>query len=482
MERKWPPKPHKYPVVFKLGNETTGLLKSVNHDQLESYNKNKKKRKKVIWETDHCFNFDVSFYLHHDIINSQTKKVNDFIIMLNGLNEIHNSHYSHYDRIGAALAYRNYGVALHPTPFHLNRTPYMLEKNKEFYKGKQKWPKAPGMRDMKRIPAVSMLKNPENILYNFEQTKNEIKHFAKTINRDIPFSGKDEKFFYNHFLDADIKLNLIGYSMEGLQALYTFLCSPGLFNRCILINSGINIHNLNPKPIDIDIKEWATMAKGAERIFKKTKHKFESPEILYNVLFDSTKEIDAFSDIAHKVLFISGSADKVARTKYLPYSASQKGLNVLEISGLEHPLHSPVFDTWFPSIVRAINLFLRSPDEQALSADVVLENLGKINAQGECWNKLILNVLSSKRKTAKFMDVSNNLVLEKLFECIDHVFHEDFLKYYIMSKRFFKDDQELLRAMERRERMTRKTKATSQKEPKIKTAKKDKVRRKKKKK
>ncbi len=53
--------------------------------------------------------------------------------MLNGLNEIHNSHYVHYDRFGEAFASHGVGSMLLPTPFHLNRTPYLTKDDRESY-------------------------------------------------------------------------------------------------------------------------------------------------------------------------------------------------------------------------------------------------------------------------------------------------------------------------------------------------------------
>lgn len=447
MERNWPPKSHRMPVIFKLGNETTGILKNVVARISNYY---QKMLEDTFFETRHCFDFDVSFYFPHHITSSEDLKVDNFLIMLNGLNEIHNYHFAHYDRIGAALAFRGLGVGLHPTPFHLNRIPYITADKREEYekKGTQTWPKAPGTTDMKRHPSHSLMRDPTTLFFCFDQTAMELRDFALTIKQDPPTRSIDSAF-YNHFIHKNATVDLLGYSMGGLQALYTFLRYPGNFHRCILINSGVNINQLNPKPVNIPKKEWDNMAKSAQKSFSKVAKNLSDPDLLNGVLFGFKDFNNAFKELSDRILFISGGADKVADARKLHDLKSKSGLNLIEIAGLSHPLHSPIFDRWFPLIINAIELFLTSPKDKSLplSAEDILKRLMVFKIKGERWDKALRGVDQSSR----YIDENHNLLLEEILEEISTP-AEDFLKYYFMSKRYYQHDEELLRAIEREEK------------------------------
>jgi len=270
MPRTWPPKSHRYPTVFKPGDDASGILKSVTPDLTEYFRA--ALSKDTFFETEHCFDFDVSFYFPNRVIAGPDQKVDSIIVMINGLNEIHNYHFNHYDRFGMSFARRGLGAALHPSPFHLNRTPFLLEAKRAAYESKpegcaQSWPKAPGTKDMKRHPSNSMLRNPGSLFHCFDQTAQELHHFAASLKREVARETRDNRSFYDHHLHRNARVSLLGYSMGGLQALYTFLSYPGMFERCILVNSGVSIDQLNPKPVGITKGKWTQMASDARREF-----------------------------------------------------------------------------------------------------------------------------------------------------------------------------------------------------------------------
>lgn len=122
--RSWPPTSHKYPVAFNAGQEATGILKSIAVTLLPYYQKMLDRRDRV-WTCDHVREFDLSIYVPLDLLDRRKARINNVVIMLNGLNEVSHLHYSHYDRIGARLASRGIGAILYPTPFHLNRAAYL---------------------------------------------------------------------------------------------------------------------------------------------------------------------------------------------------------------------------------------------------------------------------------------------------------------------------------------------------------------------
>jgi len=452
MERLWPPQQHRLPVVFKMGNETTGLLKSVHWEPHRHFRDRIKNG--TFFVTDHCFDFNLSFYFPHQVTSSPSTVVSDFVIMLNGLNEIHHYHYGHYDRLGASIAFRGMGAALHPTPFHLNRTPFLEADNRKAYEERaaaegrepQKWPTASGTNNMKRHPARAMMSDPTTLYYCFEQTSNEARDFARLLKREDRLHNEKDKVFYDHFVEPSARVSLLGYSMGGLQALYTFLRYPGLFDKCILINSGVSVDQLNPKPVNIPKDQWDRMAIAAQEAFSEVESDLEDPSLLYEVLFDFEKHIDAFQKVASRVLFISGGADRVAEAEKLQRLAGDEGLNLLEIAGLSHPLESPVFDRWFPLIIEAIELFLRAPRRASLSAAEILSKLASFKIQNVRWDRAIREGRQDQEPV--YADRSHNLELEEILERIDGD-GEEFLKYYVMSKRYFHDDEELLRAMER---------------------------------
>jgi hypothetical protein len=132
--RQWPPKSHKFPATFYLGKETVGILKNINVNFVDFYDKivndsiEKAKNEKFHWVCENMKSFDLSFYIPMQIMNSPDQKIKNVLIMLNDLNEIRHIHYSHYDRIGVSLASHGIGAVLYPTPFHLNRASYLEER------------------------------------------------------------------------------------------------------------------------------------------------------------------------------------------------------------------------------------------------------------------------------------------------------------------------------------------------------------------
>ncbi len=67
MDRHWPPRQRNLPVVFFKGNETTGLLKSISVE-LSDYYKSQFSESSNFFKTDHCFTFDVSYYLGNYVV------------------------------------------------------------------------------------------------------------------------------------------------------------------------------------------------------------------------------------------------------------------------------------------------------------------------------------------------------------------------------------------------------------------------------
>lgn len=447
MERLWPSRPHCLPVVFKTGNETIGLLKSIKPSFSNYYSQ--LVNKPTLWEIGNCFYFDCSFYFPHQIMTCVDEKVDNVLVMLNGLNEIYNNHYMHYDRIGAALAFRQFGVVLYPTPFHLNRTPYLKIDKRETYENRhdhqQTWPSAPGTPDMKRFPSASLTRDPTYLLHCFDQVHRELVDFAHVLKRDIPRENEIDKTFYDHFIHRNAKVSLLGYSMGGHQALYTFLSNPGLFDRCILINSGVSIQNINPVPVSISVEQWKKIVEGIRTNFDSVKQDIDNHPLLNEVLFGFIKKAKALTDVSSKILFISGGADNVTSPAYLPRPFS--GLNKLEIASLGHPLSSPTFDRWFTLVANAIELFMKSPAKEGASAQVILDKLMEFKIQGISWDQHIISQYGAQEKT--YLDDGLNLYMEKyVYQITDQ--KEEFMRLYIMSKRYWKDDAELLRAMERR--------------------------------
>lgn len=454
MERIWPPQPHRFPVAFKLGNETTGVLKSVSARPSSYYEgrlQEARRRGGTFFETDHCFNFDCSFYFPHQVTGSPSRTVNNVLIMLNGLNEIHNVHFAHYDRIGAALAFRGLGVVLYPTPFHLNRTPYLVAGRRNEYESRddcaQNWPRAPGTKDMKRHPSVDLMKDQTPLFACFDQTAREVIEFAKTLKRRQKHEGAIDATFYDHYIAPDAQISLLGYSMGGLQALYTFLLEPKLFHQCVLVNSGVAITELNPKPVGISLRNWRDMARNAKSRFNSSRLPFLDRGLLQDVLFGFKTHSDLFNEAASRLLFISGGADPVANPRYLSRLVSDQGLNLMQIAGLAHPLESPVFDWWFFLIVNAIHHFLTAPSADNLSAEAIVVALRHFRIDGLRWDKWLLRG-QQPQESVYINRADQNLLLEEFFERFQAQ-AESFLRLYVMSKRYFGNDAELLRAMER---------------------------------
>lgn len=485
--RAWPPRPHAFPVTFNLGKETTGLLKGIKVQLLPYYqeildkHRGNRKSGKSHWVCDHVEQFDISFYVPHDAMQIPDNRLDHIVIMVNGLNEIDHIHYAHYDRLGAALAFRGLGAALYPTPFHLNRTPYIDRRFEGMYrqfprpkdnpKPLQKWPEAPGAMTMSRRPHCGMMRHPGAIFHCFEQTSRDLVQLAKTIQGSASASGAGAEYdqlFYDYLFDRTRRphVSLLGYSLGGLQVLYTFLKEPELFDHCILVNSGANLKGIRTKPVGIRDNEWDTIVRNAINLRNEIPDSIAAPhrtildQVLFNRPFEPGEANTTLLKNLGKLLFIAGGADIVSPGEFLarfvdpsqlPADDDFSGLNILQIAGLGHPLaKSTVYDRWFPAIVNTIERFLRSPARNAVSYEDVLRHLAGYTIHRIPWDKWV-------DKVQCVDDIDKTLDVLKVLDRIRPIhrrraYKAEFLRHYLVSKRYFENDSELLRTLERERR------------------------------
>jgi pimeloyl-ACP methyl ester carboxylesterase len=479
---------HKYPATFHLGREHTGVVKSIKvhlldyYDNLLKQSRQKEDQGQFHWVCKHVEEFDLSIYLPLEVMNHPSKKVSSVLVMVNGLNETHNIHYAHYDRIGGYLAPRGVCGILHPTPFHLNRTAYTSSDFKDQYMSyprdqykdhqeplQQKWHTGPGAPTTTRQPHFSLLRKPEAMFYCFEQIAKELTSLARFLRGESEEGFDDhDKRFYDQFFDrgGSLKVGLLGYSLGGLQVLYTFLQEPTLFEYCVLINSGASIGELRPKPVGIGEADWQDVVEKVH----DTKPPAEIlcwnllDDILFNDTFEHAEAKRVLSANVHKMLFIAGGADVVTRSQHLARftllaqeripgdqapSGRLSGPHILQIAGLEHPLHnSAVYDRWFPTIMDYIVNFLRSPglELEVVSYEEMMQALEEIQIGGEPWDE-------SVGEAGRYLldpKIDGNLRVDRLLNDLPRLMWERFLKYYMTSKRYFRDDSELIRNLGRR--------------------------------
>lgn len=467
--RQWPPQPHKYPVTFSLG-ETVGILKDINVNMLNYYETTVRKSAELDgsdefhWVCRGVKSFDLSFYVPLNVMSVGDEKIQEVVIMFNGLNEIANRHYAHYDRLGASLALNGIGAVLYTTPFHLNRTPYLERKFRKLYEergGSQKWPDSPGADVMMRVPHRGVLRNQESLFHSFQQLATEVLDFASYLRvrsiKGFITMDKDDEIFYEELFDRkNVRVSLLGYSLGGLQALYTYLKDPGLFGRCILVNSGASVDNLRTKPVGITDGEWSAIRQGA----RKAKYHLAEminvhdrgflDDVLFERPFKNDETLRVFGASSNNLLFIAGGADAVSPAEYLLQfqpkgGGSSRGLNILQVEGLEHPLQRSLeYDRWFPLIVNTINKFLRTPDmrKSEYSYDHVIQDLLKVKIAGQPWDQWC--------RDKELVDARDqNLNVERILKQLPELAKPEFFLNYLYSKRYFVTDAELLRTLDR---------------------------------
>lgn len=486
--RQWPPKSHKFPVTFNLDKETVGILKNIDVKLVKFYNKivnnslKEAKKGKFHWVCENAKTFDLSFYVPMNVMNLPHQKIQNVLIMLNGLNEIEHIHYSQYDRIGASLAFSGIGAVLYPTPFHLNRTTYLEERFKKEYEKRpdkqQSWPRAPGAPTMNRIPHKSMLLHPEAIFYCFQQISNEVSSFARYLrhidgsldmsNGLINLDSNDKEFYDQLFDPTTLKINLLGYSLGGMQALYTFLRNPDLFDHCILVNSGASIDSLRVKPVRIKNEEWERIKSNCHKIRYSLPSDISIIDrnflnaVLFERPFKDENTAHIFRENAHKLLFIGGGADIVSPADYLlqflekdhaATSTEFRGLNILQVEGLAHPLQRSLeYDRWFPIIISTIDKFIRSPNRRLkqISYQDVINWFSQLEIKNQAWDDWC--------RTKNLLDTEGdqNLDVVKIVDKLSPKDKKTFLQYYLISKRYFENDSEFLRTLEREKGSTTK--------------------------
>ena len=478
--RAWPPRCHKYPITFSRSNETIGLLKSVSVDLSEYYKRiyskynSYKNGNRSHWVCDQLKTFDLSFYLPINILGTSNQKVNTVVIMINGLNEIFNANFMHYDRMGLALASRGIGVILHPSPFHLNRAAYMKNRfkgdwEKHHSTGEERyqtWSEGHGADTTSRLPHHSMIRHPECIFHCFKQISDEVIALTEFLHgkRNSSCFDDHDSSSYDRFFKRDDNLQaiLLGYSFGGLEALFTFLKEPDLFSHCILFNSGAAIDKLRTKPVHISNKEWHQIVQSIlkERTRLPTEILANDRELLDEIFFNrpflGTTSIESFCNSLPRLLFIAGGADIVSPSEYVLQfikkdiacehidNSKFNGLNVLQICGLEHHLQdSPQYDQWFPVIINTIESFVKvkpSPGPQISKGEVV-RFFSKVKIGKKPFEVALKTMIDD--------DDLNFKGIEKVFEKIEKKEKQKIIEMYMVSKRFFANDSELLRTINR---------------------------------
>ncbi len=472
--RSWPPKPHKDPIAFNAGQEATGLLKAISVKLLPYY-QTLLDRRDGVWTCDQVREFDLSFYVPLDILDRRTARIHNIVIMVNGLNEIRHVHYRHYDRIGARLASRGIGAILSPTPFHLNRAAYIERRYERQYKRHhrqtgceplQVWGRDPKAVST-RVPHHSLLKKPEAIFYCFEQTANELKVLAELLTGSSTPASAERSFFERLFsLEPTTRVSLLGYSLGGLQALYAFLLKPELFHRCILINSGARLHDIKTKPVLINDRDWHTILDEVSTVRVENREGIEHPSILDDVLFNrpfsEPQARENFRQNVHKILFVSGGADIVSPAEHLsrflrPEDAPESGLNILLLGGVAHTLeHSPAYDEWFLALMRIVEQFVRAPsDETPVPYDRLIQDLASIRVGKKSWAVHVRDHDSSTPEDAFVNPNDQSIDLQRLLDLLSDDDQAKFLDYYYISKRFFDNDGDMIREVDRSQRDTR---------------------------
>jgi pimeloyl-ACP methyl ester carboxylesterase len=474
--RAWPPIPHKDPVTFNAGQEAVGILKSVTVELLPQFQD--LLQPGSVWTCDQLREFDLSFYVPLDIFNRKDATMSDVLIMVNGLNEVNYIHYAHYDRIGAHLASQDIGAILHPTPFHLNRTAYLHPRFKTDYESYprigrfpdttypfalQKWPADP-VAIMNRLPSCSLMRQPASLFRCFEQTAGELASLARILTGDKdPSEQPADREFFNRFFDRthNTRVSLLGYSLGGLQALYAFLREPRLFHRCILINSGAKLQDMRTKPVRITSRQWARIVRIVGDYATNMPREVLEPAMLYDILchrpFEHTSTKQQFRKHVDRIFFVAGGADIVSPGRYLsqflPTSAAGRGLNVFQISGLEHPLHnSPVYDRWFPILMGMVEQFVRgSKRETSVRYDKLIRDLRSIRIGDESWATHVRKHDAERLEEPYIDPRDRHLDIRRLLKHLSDRDGQEFLKWYYISKRFFEDDANLVRAVDREE-------------------------------
>jgi pimeloyl-ACP methyl ester carboxylesterase len=465
--------------------EHTGVVKSIKVELTKYYstlvNESRgKKDDEFHWWCGHNEEFDLSIYIPLEVMNHPNRKLSNVLVMVNGLNETHHIHYSHYDRIGAYLAPRGICGILYPAPFHLNRTAYTLSSFEAEYMDhsrqhfetfkeplQRNWDTGvgAGAPTVIRVPHYSLLRHPEAMYHCFDQIAKELISLARFLRgNDKKGFGEDDKTFYDQFFKRgrSLKVSLLGYSLGGLAALYAFLQKPNLFERCVLVNSGSSICELTPQQVGIAEEQWQEVVKNVKNIQAGTLRHHHSrllEDIILNSAFRYSETQEALSANVHKMLCIAGGADVVARSQHLGrFTPDQKGMSdgqvpsarpsgphILQIAGLEHPLlNSPVYDHWFPTIMDHIVTFLRSPrlEEKVVSREEMMDVLSNIELKGEPWDGAIGEF--------DLLDPQDlNLRVDRLLPLLPDLKRDEFVTYYMISKRYFTDDAELMRNLRR---------------------------------
>lgn len=361
--------------------------------------------------------FYLRCYMPTEKLLDNDPKIENLVIMFNGLNETDN--YALYDQLGSQFAAKGIASILLPLPDHFNRNPFFRRFE---------------MKEEDRItPFEAMYLQPIGFYERYLQYMDEINLLLRHISREC--KSKDENCsFFNTFFNKDTKVSCLGYSLGGLAALSTFLINRKAYQSCIVLNSGISLARMAPTPI-IESSKWDKFVMDLEEQFdkqeKKTKPKKieKYSKIFGKVFFDrNIKELRIeLIELAKKILFVFGGKDRlIPFEEFKEFEVKEHGLTIFKIPGLDHFLYRDAeWAHWSDIIVNLIQQFNRKSGHEYLTADKITDQYIELNKKYNLLEKEDFhNVTYIQNETEKetmrrilfaypvFFDISKNFIKE----------------------------------------------------------------------
>ncbi len=159
-----------------------------------------------------------------------------------------------------------------------------------------------------------------------------------------------------------------------------FLSKPELFNACFLINSGVNLGDINPGKM-IRPELWKEFISSFLHYWETEFHNQKNDPFskLFNHIFVGDSSVllkETIHPFTERILLIHGGADST-----MPYDSITKiepkqfGLSIFKVPGLKHFLPiDPEWDRWFPFVIRLVDQFEeRATSQQWTRHDLINE-------------------------------------------------------------------------------------------------------------
>ncbi len=378
-------------------------------------------------------------------------KIQNVVVMVNGLDEILDSHLLFYDYLGSHFAERGIAAVLLSTPYHLHR---VTTKD------------VPNEKRPFKIPH-ECFREPLDYFIHFKLASIEIEDLIQRIKHKVKDEG-DLNFYQNHF-GQNVKVTVLGYSLGGLISLGTLLRLTSnnqndLIDSCILYNSAPRLGNATTDRIGIENEAWRKVwekfnSMGTDGIIGNDNRNNESFAYFFKDLYMGMRGSDEgltkqlLNQNSKKMLLVMSGSDDIIDTKawedYLNYNEGQRQKTIINQFIFAGVGHSPMIEAQgaesLPRVMDVMTDHIMKNQKSHWQDVEIVDLMNELISKTEYYERVV-NGNELSYQNGSFDKEAMESVLSE-FQSEDK---DEFLRIYYLSKIYYPKFKDLIKKIIRK--------------------------------